>query len=545
THGNGINRYNYSTATFTNFTADGSDGSISGNIIWKILEDNQGLLWIATQGTGFNIFDYNSNKFKRIVLDSSNPQDPSSNNVKDIFEDRASVLWIGMFTGGIKKINRKPSQFSSLKKIPNNTNSLPENFVYTMCEDTYGDIWIGTYSSLTRYLPLKDSFINYPVNQPGENAVSGQRVRYIYRDSHNEIWIGTYFGKLNKYDRSTDSFKKYSLAFNYNAAENSNVRVIYEDSKGYLWIGTNGNGLIKYDRLNNKLKIFDTKSSEISGDIVLSLIEDKKGNLWVGTFGRGLNKLSLEKWTFTHFKSDPDDELSLSDNSVTELFIDSKDNLWIGTFSGGLCRYDYNENNFKTFKEIDGLAGNYVSGILEDEHYNLWISTSKGISRFSPGDSILNNFKNYNFTQGLQKGEFIPGARLKTKNNIMYFGGVNGISYFHPDSLENTNNISPVVITSFKIHNNEVNLSKNIVYSDTILLNYNENYFAFEFASLDYTYPEKNMYAYTLAGLDKNWNYSGSRRFASYTHLDPGEYEFKVKGTNSEGIWNEAGASII
>jgi signal transduction histidine kinase/ligand-binding sensor domain-containing protein len=541
THGDGLDRYDYETGTFTHFKANGAEGTLSGDYLFRIIEDNQRLLWIATRSGGLHIYDQKSNIFSSVLLDPYNSENRSTSIARPLFEDSNGVLWIGTFVDGIYKVDRKPSKFSTINK----SNGLPEDFVFSICQDRLGEIWIGNYTNLTRYNPADGKFTTYPLNESGHKAVAGRRVRYIFEDSSGELWIGTYFGKLNRYDRETDSFIKYDLDFQKNNPDLNNVRVIFEDSEGMLWFGINAEGLIKYDPKTDQYELFDTKTeseSRISDDAVLCIVEDSERNLWIGTFGKGLNKFDKKNRSFTHYFSSEDDAASLSDNSIIELLIDSRGDLWVGTFSGGLCKYDSRQNNFITYREEDGLAGNFVCGILEDEKNNLWISTSKGISRFNLATNI---FKNYDFTLGVQKGEFMPAARLKAKNNRLYFGGVNGITHFHPDSLSSNSLIPPIVITSFKIHNSEARLAKNIAHTDTVFLHYNEDNFSFEFAALDYTFPERNQYAYMLEGLDENWNYADNRRFANYTHLDPGEYVFRVKGSNNEGTWNEAGAAVV
>ncbi len=539
TYGDGIDRFNNENKIFTNFKADLSPGSLTGNFIWKIFEDNQGLIWIATQSNGICYYDYELNKFFPVALSPQNPTDVSSNNGRTIYEDNTSNLWIGTIVGGVFKTDRKQKKFSTIKTTAGKQNSLPEDFIFTMCEDKAGDIWIGTYSYLCKLFP--DGRIK-TYSTAGKASVEGEIIRYIFEDSKFNLWVGTYFGKLNKYDRETDSFIKYDLDFEKDNPGANNIRTIFEDSEGNLWFGSNGDGLKKFNAGTNTFEVLNTKNSNISGDGILSITEDSDGFLWIGTFSKGLNKFDKKKKSFQHFFPNDDDTTSLGDISVPELFVDSKGVLWVGTFSGGLSRYDSQKNIFETYTEENGLAGNFVCGILEDDNYNLWISTSKGISKFS---LTAKTFKNYDFNDGLQKGEFNPAAKLKTKNGMFYFGGLNGINYFHPDSLSTNSSLVPVTLTSFKVHNNEKIFSENISYADTLRLNYDEDNFSFEFASLDYTLPERNKYAYKLEGLDKNWNYVDNRRFANYTHLDPGEYIFRVKATNHAGSWNEAGVSVL
>ena len=208
-----------------------------------------------------------------------------------------------------------------------------------------------------------------------------------------------------------------------------------------------------------------------------------------------------------------------------------------------LCRYDYATDKFTTFTIKHGLPDNNVYSILEDNKNHLWLGTGKGLSPFDPA---TNTFTNYDFKDGLQSGVFAAGHRIrpprfKGKDGILYFGGPGGFNFFDPSQLKSNNNPSPVVITQFKLFDKLVNGANE---SPEIVLEYNENYFSFEFSSLSFYNPEKNQYAYKLEGVDPDWVYSGSRRYAAYTNINPGHYTFKVKATNSDGVWNEEGVSI-
>jgi len=189
----------------------------------------------------------------------------------------------------------------------------------------------------------------------------------------------------------------------------------------------------------------------------------------------------------------------------------------------------------------NGLPNDVVYGILEDSKGFLWLSTNKGLARFDPKTE---SFKNYDIRDGLQSNEFNSGAYALTNEGSLIFGGVNGANEFFPDSLTDNPYISPMVLTGFNIYNQPVKLAQTINATNEIILSYKQNYFSFEFASLDFSKPARNQYAYMLEGLDISWINSGTRRFAGYTGLDAGEYLFKVKGTNGDGIWNETGTSI-
>jgi DNA-binding CsgD family transcriptional regulator len=269
--------------------------------------------------------------------------------------------------------------------------------------------------------------------------------------------------------------------------------------------------------------------------------------LWIGTASGGLNQFNREKQTFRRFQSSPAVPNDLNNNEVLSIYQDRNGVLWIGTGGGGLNQFDREKETFKHYTRKQGLPNNVVYGILEDNLGNLWLSTNKGISMFNPSTGI---FKNFDLRDGLQGYEFNTGAYFKSQSGQMFFGGVNGLNSFYPDRIEENQYIPPVVITEFKIYNKPVAfgkdspLQKHITETGKIILSYKHNIFSFEFAALDFTHPGKNRYMYKMEGFNREWIHLGHKNDIAFTNLDPGEYIFRVRGANSDGIWNNEGASI-
>jgi PAS domain-containing protein len=217
---------------------------------------------------------------------------------------------------------------------------------------------------------------------------------------------------------------------------------------------------------------------------------------------------------------------------------------------------------FIHYTEADGLPNNFIYGILEDDEGNLWLSTNKGISRFNPETET---FRNYDLADGLQSNEFNRNAYYKSRQGELFFGGIKGLNYFFPHQIKDNPYIPPVVITDFRIFNESISpnmvpmkggsaktigarsvwpLQKDIKETNEIMLSYADKVFSFEFVALDYTAPEKNRYEYIMEGFDEDWVHAGTKREATYTNLDHGEYTFRVKGSNNDGVWNEDGTSL-
>lgn len=221
--------------------------------------------------------------------------------------------------------------------------------------------------------------------------------------------------------------------------------------------------------------------------------------------------------------------------------------MWVGTING-LNKIDRENGTIKKYYEKEGLPNNSVRGILQDNSGNIWLSTNRGLSKFDPKKET---FKNYTKLDGIQGNEYVINSCYKTKEGKLLFGGVNGFDYFDPSEVKDNDYIPPVVVTDFQIFNKHVKpglkgspLTEDISETHNIVLSYKESVFSFDFTALNYRSSAKNEYAYMLKGFDKNWNYVGTNRSASYTNLDPGEYTFLVKGSNNDNIWNDKGTSI-
>jgi two-component sensor histidine kinase len=126
----------------------------------------------------------------------------------------------------------------------------------------------------------------------------------------------------------------------------------------------------------------------------------------------------------------------------------------------------------------------------------------------------------------------------------MWFSSSIGVIRFDPDKVEDNSKIPPIYLTSITQGGEKIEVGMAPEKVRKIELDWQNNFFEFEYVALNYTRPEKNQYAYMLEGLDKDWFQAGTRRFGRYTGIPPGQYILKIKGSNNDGVWNEEGVSI-
>jgi signal transduction histidine kinase/ligand-binding sensor domain-containing protein/DNA-binding NarL/FixJ family response regulator len=555
----GFHRYNKKNDDFTRFLPDANNPySINDSDIRSILEDRNGYLWISTSNGGLNLFDREKNIFNHYQKNPFDAQSLSSDITTWLIEDRSGILWIGTYGGGLNKLSFKKSQFETFRTEPNKKDALTNNNIMRFLVESKNQIWVATYGGGLNKL-VRDAngnrFINYK-NDPNnpKNSLLSNKIRTLAYDKNKNILIGTEYG-ISKLNRATGKFQNYTTlnnSFSIDAVfalisnKNDDILLgIY--GGGFSWLDKTTDGFINYTHNPNNPKT-------ISSDIVWSIFEDSKNRIWIGTEA-GLNYFDRNKKEFIHFKYDAKNPKSISDNTILTIFEDSKANIWIGTTQGlNKIIGDIEKSSdisFLKYSVPDGLPDNNIQGIVEDNDGFLWLSTNKGISKFDP---VKASFKNYNTDDGLQSDGFSVGACAKIEETgELLFGGENGFNLFYPQNVSDDKHIPKIAITQLLINNQIITpgtsafgdvLDSAIGETKEFTLPYYINDIAFEFAALHFANPANNKYAYFLEGLDTSWNYIGNRRFASFTNLPPGEYVFKVKGSNHNGYWNQEGASI-
>ena len=521
--------------------------SLSHNTVLAIIEDNLDRLWIATDGGGLNLFDRRTQQFEHFKHDSQNPTGLNNDAVLSLYKDAAGSLWVGTGGGGINQFNQRLEKFVHYFHDPKNPNSLNKNHVLSILEDRDGLLWVGTQGGgLNQFDRHAQKVTHYLHDAQNFNSLSHDDVWSLAQDSSGTLWVGTFGGGLNRFDRELNNFVSYRHAPDEpTSLINDYVLSIYEDSTKTLWIGTR-EGLEQFDRQTNRFihYLHDPQNpNSLSDNSILSIFEDHTQTLWIGTT-KGLNRFDQNK--FVRYQHDAQNPISLSHNEISTIYEDKTGTLWIGTWGGGLNKFDRETERFYAYREADGLVNNVIYGILEDQHGNLWLSSNKGISKFNPK---METFRNYNVLDGLQSNEF-NSAYYKSSRDELFFGGINGFNAFYPERTQDNPYIPPIVITDFKIFNKSVSsgndspLQQHINRTHEMILSYKQSFFSFEFAALNFLRPEENEYAYQLEGFNKDWNKIGSKREANYTNVPHGTYQFRVKGSNNDKVWNEQGTTI-
>ncbi len=535
TTGDGLAAFDRKTTQFKVYVPQPKDShSIRSSHIMALLEDSFGTLWIGTQDKGLCRFDRSKNTFIHNKPKPALLKATGRDAVTSIYEDRSKVLWVGTYEAGLKKIDLLRKQFAHLFHEPGNDNSIRQNDVTALYEDHLGAIWIGNGAGLDKLDRSNGQYIHYDYPAPAPKNLWENNTTCIYEDQAGHLWIGLLGGGLKKFDRATHRFTSYL----HNPSDSTSlphalVNTIYQDKQGTLWLGTRF-GLARLEEgkgrfINYKPPFLKTQAFEIT-----KIIEDSQGELWLAADQYGLMKFNPSTGHFTPYAYKEATFRSKA-TAIHNLYEDRTGLLWLCLQEGGLLCLNSKTGSCRAIMEPKALTKTVINGILADGKGDLWLSTSKnGLYHFNPATAALTI---YDALDGLQANEF-SGACFKSITGEMYFGGKNGFNIFHPDSIQHNPYAPPVAISSFKVFDKPRNLSQ------VITLPYYDNFLSFDFVALSYAFPSKNQYAYQLEGFDQEWVQAGTRRYASFTNLQPGEYVFRVKAANHDGAWNEKGASV-
>lgn len=535
----GYSKLDSKTKTFRSYE---NVSGVGDSIVTAILPDRSGNIWIGTS-EGLSLYDFTSQRIIKKYLVSS----PGIGNqrVTSLCRDRSGVIWIGTERYGLLRLTYE--NFRTYSYDPIKYPGLQNNDIWSFCERADGNIWVGTGDGIFFFEPKKNLFT--PRFQSVFKALSSLPVNvHALYDDGETLWAGTPYGLLEMDIRTGQYVQHRMNQQDSNSLSSNFVLCLTKDSTGNLWIGTQ----LGLNRMDGRSKVIKRYVNTVTGPAVLSdhsilsLYLDSKSALWVGTMN-GLNRYDSKQDTFHIFKQNKKERNSISTDAVLSICEDKEGRMWLGTGSG-ISVIKPSGGFSKHIDEENGLPDNVIYSVLMDEQSNLWISSNRGLSKISHHDleEIVNDdntkklrvmVKNYGKRDGLQSDEFNSGAFLRTQSKEMYFGGINGFSRFHPDRIEQNKYSPPVLITSVRAFEKEkkAGISKD----NRIELTYDENMLTFEFIALDFTDPARNQYAYKLSDVDNDWNYSFSRRYATYSNLEPGTYDFFVKASNNDMLWSE------
>ncbi len=549
TRTDGLNLFNAESETFTTYKhIDKDPNSLSDNRVQAILEDSQGTFWIGTYNGGINVFNPETGMFKSYMNDADNPTSLSFNTVESIFEDNARNLWIATRGGGINILDLKPQKFVSVRYNSKNPGVLAATSVMAIAAQNENILWLGANGGLSRVDRAANTAQFFYHSNFNSNSLSKDRVRSLLIDKNNNLWVGTYQGGLDKISEKNGQFIFQNFGSdkdNSNSLNSNQVNVLMQDISGRMWLGTNVGVDCMTFGLAGKPKIEHFLSDEkdnttLANGYISAIFQDTNGAIWVGTAG-GLCLYNELQHNFTRFINESSDAQDLDVNTINAIYEDSENHLWIGTDGAGLYQFIKKDGTFKKYFD-DSFKNGSVLSIVEDNSKNLWLSTGKGLTKYNINTK---QFTVFGISDGLEETGFNRNACIKMKDSTLYFGNISGFTMLQPEKILLNKHRPKVVLTEFKIFNKSFFTLQNSFCSKSptelaeVQLSYKDYVISFEFASLDFTNPSQNRYMYKMEGFNDEWIDLGTNRYAIFTSLPAGDYVFKVKATNNDGVWSD------
>lgn len=548
----GMNKFDPETETFSYYLPDDDDSNtVLAAGINVILDDGQGRFWIG-QDEGLSLFDPITDNFLlHLKHDPNNFNSLNHQEIDAILLDRSGMLWVGTNGGGVSILNPQHLAFNHFLAQGEGENGLLGGTVEAIYLDPQNVVWVGSEEGLTRFDPATNQFTQYVGGD--EDGLLLEGVYFIESAGDGILWLGGEEEAIGRFDTNSKEFTFYKHDEDDPTSLGSeNIRSMHLDPQAILWISTDDGQLNRFDTQTERFTHFTHDADNpqsVPVDSLRSIISTANGRLWFGLEEGGVARFDPATETTTYF--DYDDQLpdALQGRDAETIYEDKVGILWIGTDQGGLLRLDPNNGAVKPYGTAEGLTSLAITGILPDEDGHLWLATLGGVTKFDPQTE---DFVAYGLQDGLISLAFSDNGFVRNEETgELYFGLSNGMISFHPSDLHPNEHIPPIKLTDFQIFNKSVavadNTFLNAIIGETadLTLSYEESIFSFAFSALDYVRPEKNEYAYMLEGFDEEWiMVESDQRFVTYTNIPAGDYTFRVRGTNNNGVWNEAGAAV-
>jgi len=528
---------------------------ITNKRILCMLQIPDGNIFCGTENDGLFVMGQNGKIIKNYRHNKFDKNSIKSNSIWSLFLDEQERIWMGYYNKGVGVYDEYYDKFPDIESVPNMPNSLESGAVTGIQKDTKGRLWISMDGGgVDIYDPIQKTFVH--LADPGNHIASGLDnidIQTIFIDSRENVWVGSWGSGIYYLEKNSTSFINYNVE-NTNNLISNRILSFAEDPDGIIWIGSFSSGLHSYNPHTKKFTHYDSEpfdTNNINYSDIRQVFIDSYNDIWICS-NLGVYKinridnenLEVESMTKKMFGNEDtrDSHLFLS------IYEDTQKNLWIGTDGNGLCKYTRNNETFIWYNKANGFDKETVSTIIESNNKRLWIGGNEGLSEFNLETGIITNFT---VNDGLLSNDFNYGAVYKDEKGTLYFGSYEGVNYFNPEEILVNQNKPKVYLSDFKLFNESVEpkakgspLEKVISETKNITLTHEQSVFTIDFVCINHTRSEKNQYAYYLEGFENSWNYIGTNRSATYTNLPPGDYVFKVKASNNDGLWNETPTTL-
>lgn len=515
-------------------------------------------LWVGTQN-GVYVINEKQNSVQHIPADAGGKYGLGDAIVDKIYRDREGGTWICTQFGGASYLPVRSLDFSVY--LPGAPGTVCGRRISELAEGKDGTVWISTQDGGVCYWnPKAQTFVKVPESSDRQNVLS------LFA-SDDLVGAGYFKGGIDLIIPGTASFASSSISSSTFSSLTSSSTVspvsvassaisttnifrgqvqtfypaqlgisegsvfaLYRDRGGVIWLGDGWNIF----RSADKGRTFE-KMEQFGYAYMRDILEDKSGNIWVATMGNGIFRYNPQTDQMVKYQCVPGDSTSIGTNEVTGITEDSKGLLWFSTDRGGLLCFNPETGRFRTYTKANGLPDNVTYKVVEDAQHRIWFGTDRGLVCLHPETDSLQIFTR---NDGLPDNQFNYKSALAASDGTIWMGTINGLVSFNPQIVRRNTFVPPVYITGMYVQGRETPFP-----ADGVQLPYRSNV-GFDFVALSYTSPGANRYAYKMEGIDNDWNYTSAAHTASYAQLPPGDYLFRVRGSNNDGVWNQEEATL-
>jgi signal transduction histidine kinase/ligand-binding sensor domain-containing protein len=534
------------TAEFTNYLTTDTAKIADKDEVHTISEAKDGTLWL-TAATGILNFDPETKHFQRYRETKDDPTSLNGESVSSLLIDRFGSLFVVARGEGLNKNNPLTSAFITYNQDKNNLHGYPGGETSEIISTNDGYVLFTNPNGVYKWKPGSDNFEQ--VFKPAKSSDYAYGVTY---GDKNLLYFLT--GERGFQEYNTETHQLHAFVHNpkdSTSISSNSLAKIMRDHLGIIWIGTDDQGVCSFDPATRKFTRYPfilNNGSLASGDKlddrqVISLFEDRDNTLWIGTNLGGLNHFDRKTGKFKSYLTDG----KMRAFSVVSICQGKDGMLWLGTYLNGVFEFDPKTGHFiKNINEDNGLLFNSINAINEDSQGNVWVSSERGLSRINPKDMSVKNFPMGIFTGKMANSHVNNIPRV---GDLLVMDIYESIAYFNPNDL--TANPYPPAVHIEKIGYSDPRTATD---SATTLQTYgnhgielphNQNRITFSYVALHFADPSQNKYSYILKGYDTHWVQAGTQRSVTYTNLAPGTYTFRVRASNSDGVWNNEGDSFL
>lgn len=504
------------------------DGRSLGQVN-SMIEDHQGNVWfVSTNGLYRHTGSNNAVEKMNFGYD---------NGLRIIFEDKTHTKWITSEVHGIFKLSprRNVKLINSDSLVAPNGIELDENddvlivnanaeiFKWQVSEQQLQQVSKSVFDGFDDYAQngVLERPIIRPVSAPDKGLVGA-----------NTLWVAQddYLAKLNRdtgeierieYPKDDSEFRHFR-----------EFRALEVDDEGNLWVGTYKNGVYVYNARDKTFKHL-TQEDGLPHPEIHTIFKARNGNMWVGT-GKGVSRWQKGRKSFDVFSAAKQGEALLG-SIVEDIHQGANGDIWIAT-QKGLNRYLPNTQSFRQFSEQEGLPAPLIRAIADGEGGKLWLTTNKGIFLYDPNEQSASNYTRSTTPTGKN---YYASILVKSTHGTLFTSSQRGIEYFSDEEEPQALVDAGIVLTGFNIMGEKADTTTPLSYLNDVYLSYEDYFFSFEFALLDYSSETKPHFAYKLEGYDEQWIDIGNYNNVSFTNLNGGDYTLRVKVLKPNGQWSE------